>query len=110
MASNGINFDPNMLGMAMALANTMMQFSGGRSSQVQRQENLLPAAAPETKKGRKSEKRVKEPSDQGVVVHQQQEAFPRCISVGIAYRNIAKKIRATSAMILTSLTVLGITT
>ena len=71
-----MNFDPNMLGMAMALANTMMQFSGGQAAPVRRPAHLSPAAAPETKKGRKSKKCGKEHSDLGVVVHQQQEAFP----------------------------------
>ena len=31
MANNNMSFDPNMLSMAMALANTMMQFSGNAS-------------------------------------------------------------------------------
>ena len=43
---------------------------------MQRPAHLSPAAAPETKKGRKPKKRGKEHSGLGVVVHQQQEAFP----------------------------------
>ena len=70
-----MNFDPNMLGMAMALANTMMQFSGGQAAQMQRQIHPSPVAAPKTKKGQKSKKRGKDKEDLGVVVHQQSEAF-----------------------------------